>query len=106
MIQCLWAVFGLGIGFAEYLYTQLVTARNYSSLHWFTDSKDHFNCSTYKVFYVFTSRFLVTDPNNVLCLRRYRLVNIPQLTKLKIKVRVTSQLAVYRQSVLLGVKPL
>jgi hypothetical protein len=30
--------------------------------------------------FVFASRFLVTDPNNVLCLRPYRLANIPQLT--------------------------
>jgi hypothetical protein len=30
----------------------------------------------------FTSRFLVTDPNNVLCLLPYRLANVSQLTKL------------------------
>jgi hypothetical protein len=47
------------------LYTQLVT--------------DHCNCSTHKVSYILASRFLVTDPNNVLCLRPYRLANIPQL---------------------------
>jgi hypothetical protein len=31
--------------------------------------------------FVFASRFPVTDPNNVLCLRPYRLENISQLTK-------------------------
>jgi hypothetical protein len=47
---------------------------------WFPHSKDHCNCSTYKVFCVFTSHFLVTDPNKVLSLRRYGLANIPHLT--------------------------
>jgi hypothetical protein len=55
---------------------------------------------------VLTSRFLVTDPNSVLCLHRHRLVNIPQLTKLKIEVRVASRLAIYRQLVRLNVKAL
>jgi hypothetical protein len=31
--------------------------------------------------FVFTSRFLTTDPNSVLCLRPYRLANVSQLTK-------------------------
>jgi hypothetical protein len=31
-------------------------------------------------YFIFTSRFLVTDPNSVLCLHRYRIANIPQLT--------------------------
>jgi hypothetical protein len=31
--------------------------------------------------FLFVSRFLVTDPNSVLCLRPYRLANVSQLTK-------------------------
>jgi hypothetical protein len=46
------------------------------------------NCSTHKVFYVFISRFLVTDPDNVPCLRSYRLANIPQLVQLKSKSKL------------------
>jgi hypothetical protein len=33
------------------------------------------------VFFVFASSFLVTDPNNILCQRPYRLPNTPQLAK-------------------------
>jgi hypothetical protein len=47
---------------------------------WFTHYDVHCNCSTHKVFYVLTRRFLVTDPNNVLWLCPYRLANIPQQT--------------------------
>jgi hypothetical protein len=32
--------------------------------------------------FVCTSRFLVTDPNNALCLRPYQLANVSRLTKL------------------------
>jgi hypothetical protein len=45
-------------------YTQLGATSNSNSLHWVTCSRDHCNCSTHKDFYVFTSRFLVTDLNN------------------------------------------
>jgi hypothetical protein len=47
--------------------------------------------------FVFTGRFLVTDPNNALCIRPYRLTNISQLAKLKVKLTVkgTLPLAVY-----------
>jgi hypothetical protein len=45
----------------------------------FTHTKDHCNCSTYKVSFVFTSCLLVMDPNSVLCLSPYWLANIPQL---------------------------
>jgi hypothetical protein len=34
------------------------------------------------MFCVFTSHFLVMDPNSVLYLHPYQLANIPQLTKL------------------------
>jgi hypothetical protein len=47
--------------------------------HYITHSKYHCYYSTHKVFTVFTSRFLVTDFNTVLCLRPYRLAHIPQL---------------------------
>jgi hypothetical protein len=71
----------LVIGFTAHLYTQLVTTSIYNSLTCLHTLKDHCKCSTHKVFYVFTSRFLVTDLNSVLCLRLYRLANIPQLTR-------------------------
>jgi hypothetical protein len=82
---------------------------------------------------VFTSPYLVTDPNNVLCLRHYRLATVLKLAnsnvdsqlmtatpffrpswlllafvkvKVKVKVKGTLRLAVYSQSVRLGFKPL
>jgi hypothetical protein len=56
--------FGLVIGFTD---TQLVTTSNYNSLTDLHTLKISVKCSIYKAFYVFTSRFLVMDPNNVLC---------------------------------------
>jgi hypothetical protein len=79
------------IGFIEHLL--IVSTSNYSALasphtlQFITARKKYFQ-------FVFTSRFLITDPNNVLCLRTYLLANVPQLTKLK----VTLQLAVHLQS--------
>jgi hypothetical protein len=58
---------------------QIVTASNYSAI-----ANSHtlqFSTAHTKFFqFVFTSRFLVTDPNSVLCLSSYRQVNVSQLT--------------------------
>jgi hypothetical protein len=65
--------------FTDHLYTQLVTTSNYSvvaNLHTFQTIRAHAKSSQS----VLTSRFLVTDPNSVLCLLPYRLTIIPQLT--------------------------
>jgi hypothetical protein len=67
------------IGFIEHLYTQLVTTSNYNSRTSWRTLKITVTAA-HIVFHAFTSRFLVTDPNNVLCLRSYRLANISQLT--------------------------
>jgi hypothetical protein len=56
------------------------TTSDCNSLHWFTHSKYHCNCSTHKVSNVFTICFLVTHPNSVLCWSPYRPANISQLT--------------------------
>jgi hypothetical protein len=42
----------------------------------------------------------------LLCSRRYCRANIPQLNCFKVNAKVTLRLAVYRQSVSRGVKPL
>jgi hypothetical protein len=58
---------------------QIVTIHNYSSianLHILQITGAHAKSSQS----VFTSRFLVTDPKNVPCLRPYWLANVPQLT--------------------------
>jgi uncharacterized PurR-regulated membrane protein YhhQ (DUF165 family) len=60
--------FGLVIGFIEHL--QIVTTSNYSATansHTLKFTTAHTNSSQF----VFTSRFLVTDRKNVLCLRPY-----------------------------------
>jgi hypothetical protein len=67
--------FGLVIGFIEHLYTQLVTTSKYNSLTGLHTLKITVTAAHIKSS-VFTSRFLVTDPNNFLCLRPYRLANI------------------------------
>jgi hypothetical protein len=97
-------VFVLVIGFIEHLHTQLVTTGNCNSLTGLHILKIIVNHSTHVVFLFFheTSSFLVAGPNIVLCLRSYRLANIPQMSKRKFTLRR----AVYRQSVHLGVKPL
>jgi hypothetical protein len=66
----------------------------------------HSTHKVFSVFYVFiTSRCLVTDSNNVLFFRTHVLTD-GSLTTYSFKVSVTLRLAVYRQSVRLGVKPL
>jgi hypothetical protein len=75
--------FELLIGFIERI--QVVTSSNFgamanSHIQQFTTAR------TKSSQFVFTSRFLVVDPNNVLCLRLYTLANVSQLTKLKVKV--------------------
>jgi hypothetical protein len=54
--------FGLVTGFIDHLYAH----KSQLQPRWSTHPKDHCNCSTNKVFFVFTSRFLVTDLNTVL----------------------------------------
>jgi hypothetical protein len=72
----LWMGFRLVTRFIDHL--QIVSASNYNSLIALHTLKiTHYNCSTHEVL---TSRFLVTHPNNVLCLSPYRLANIPQRT--------------------------
>jgi hypothetical protein len=76
--------------------------------------KDHYNCSTHKVFSVFISRCLVATSNGGLCpFSGFSKCPQPQLPashfaqlqlRFKAKVRVTLWLAVYRQSVRLGDK--
>jgi hypothetical protein len=71
--------FGLVIGFIDYL--QIVTISNYkaiANLHTLQITRTHAKSSPS----VFTTRFLVTDPNSVLCLRRYWLANVSQLTSM------------------------
>jgi hypothetical protein len=64
--------------FIDHLYTQLVTTSNSNSLTDLHTLKITVTAK-YIFFYIFTSRFLVTDLNNVLCLRPYRVANTPQL---------------------------
>jgi hypothetical protein len=58
----------------------MVTVSNYNSLIGLHTLKITATAA-HIVFYGFTNRFLITDPNNILCLRPYQLANIPQLTK-------------------------
>jgi hypothetical protein len=60
-------------------HTTLITTTNYNSLSGLHALKITVTAA-HIFFYVFTSRFLVTASDNVLCLRPYRLVNILQLT--------------------------
>jgi hypothetical protein len=75
MYECLWMGFGLVARFIECLYTQLVTMSNNNNL----TGLHTLNCSTCKVFYVLTSRFLIMDFNSAL-LCPYWLANHSQLT--------------------------
>jgi hypothetical protein len=65
------------IGVTEHLYTQLVTTSNYNRLIGLHTLKITVIAAHIK-YPVFSSRFLATDPNNVLCERPYRLANIAQ----------------------------
>jgi hypothetical protein len=70
--------FGLVIGCIDHL--QIVTTSNYSAIansHNLQFTAAHTKYSQF----VFTSRFLLTDPNNVLCLCPYWQANVSQLTK-------------------------
>jgi hypothetical protein len=68
--------FVLEVGFIDHL--QLVTTSNYNAL---TNSCTRLltTAHTKTSHFVFTSRFMVTDPNNVLCLRPSWLVNVSYL---------------------------
>jgi hypothetical protein len=68
--------FGLVIGFIDHL--QIVSKSNYNAIAGLRSLKITVTAA-HTVFFVSTSCFLSTDPNNVLCLRPYRLTNIPQL---------------------------
>jgi hypothetical protein len=52
--------------FIEHVFTQLVSTSNYNSLAGLHNLKITVTAA-HKIFHVFTSRFLVTDPNNFLC---------------------------------------
>jgi hypothetical protein len=77
--------FRLLIGFIDHL--QLLTTSNYSTL---ANSCTRLLTTAHAKSsqFVFPTRFLATDPNNVLCLLLYWLTDAPQLTKLKVKVKV------------------
>jgi hypothetical protein len=82
---------------------QIVTTSNYNTpvnSRTRTLTTAHTKCFQF----AFTSRFPATDPSTALFLRPYWLANVPQLTKLR--VRVTLRLAVYRQSICLDDKTL
>jgi hypothetical protein len=73
----------------EHLHTKLVTTSNYNAiahLHTLQITTAHAKASQS----VFTSRFLVTDPNNILCWCQYRPTNIPQLTHCQSQSYVTT----------------
>jgi hypothetical protein len=96
---------GLAIGFIDHLH--VLTTGNYSAifnLHTLQFTTSHTKSSQFD----FTSCFLVTDTNNILCFRPYWMANVLQVTKLKVEVgiKVTLRPAVYHQSVRLGAKPL
>jgi hypothetical protein len=64
--------FGLVIGFIDHL--QMVITSNYNAL---ANSCTRLLTTAHsKSSHFFTSRFLVTDPNNVLCLLPYWLENV------------------------------
>jgi hypothetical protein len=70
-----WTGFGLVIRFIDHL--QIVTVcYDIVNLHTLQISRAHIKSSQS----TFTRRFLVTDPNNVLCLHLYWLANVSELT--------------------------
>jgi hypothetical protein len=72
---------GLVIGFIDYLQSITTSIANPDILQFITG---HTKSSQF----VLISRFLVTDSNNVLCLRPYWLANVYQLTKLSPMLRL------------------
>jgi hypothetical protein len=75
--------FGLVIGFIEHF--QMVITSDYNTLANSCTrllTRAHAKPSQF----VFTNRFLITDPNNVLCLLPYWLANSLHLTKLRVRV--------------------
>jgi hypothetical protein len=69
--------FGFVIGFIDHL--QIATTSNYNALA--NSCPRHLTTAhTKSSQIVYTSLFLVMDPNNILCLCPYWLTNIPQLT--------------------------
>jgi hypothetical protein len=92
-----WMVFG----FRDHL--QILTTSNHNALA-NSCTRLLITAHTKPSHFVFTTRFLVMDSNNVLCLCPYRLANISQLTKLKFKAKVTLRLTVYGQSIHLSAK--
>jgi hypothetical protein len=86
--------FGLVFGFIENF--QIITTSNYSAI---ANSRtlQFTTAHTKSSLFVFTSRFLGTGPNNVLCLRPYWLANVSQLTKLTAKL-----LPAFTSTVILG----
>jgi hypothetical protein len=69
--------FGLIIGFIDHL--EMATTSNYNAL---ANSYTRLLTTAHIKFsqFVFINRFLVMDPNNILCLRPYWLANFSQLT--------------------------
>jgi hypothetical protein len=81
-LSCVWVtIHGVWIGDWITEHFQIVTTSNYSTI---TNSRTQQFTTAYTTSsqFVFINRFLVTDPNNVSCLRPYRLANVSQLTKL------------------------
>jgi hypothetical protein len=68
-------VYGLVIGFIDHL--QMVTSSNYNAI---ANSCIRLTAAHTKFSHFLTSRFLVTNPTNVFCLRPYWLANVPRLT--------------------------
>jgi hypothetical protein len=68
--------------FIDHLYKQLITEIEYNSLTGLHTLKITVTVAHRKPFCVFSSRFLVTDPNDVLCLRPYQPANLSQLIQL------------------------
>jgi hypothetical protein len=79
---------------------QMVTASNYNAL---ANSCTRLITTAHTKFsqFVFTSRFLVTDPINILCLRPYRLAKMPQLNKLSLSLMLRPAVSL---PVCLGIK--
>jgi hypothetical protein len=93
-------MFGLVIGFTHHL--QIVTISNYNALDNSCIRLLTIAC-TKSSHFVFTSRFLITDSKNVLCLDPYWLANTWQLRKLNLSLSLILRPTVSRL-VCLGIK--